>query len=115
MPLRFNPPAPLSIAALFEEEVNGLKREHEKLAAINAQAKELGYNFEGREDSLKILREVIARAREVLNHNNQRSEQVEPSENDFWLFIHHAATDYDIPVGVEKRTVVLEPFPKPTI
>ncbi len=58
MPIRLNPPERLSLADHFDKEATALQKEHKALAAHGRLAIAMGYNFEGREDTLSLLRQV---------------------------------------------------------
>lgn len=97
MPVRLNPPEPLSLAAHFADEQETLKNEHEALAALNLMAKGLGYNFEGRENTLSLLRTVDILARKWTNQSHNDVVQADVDEGFIRAAMRQVARDHNIP------------------
>ncbi len=96
MPIRLNPPAPLSLAAHFDAETKSLQQAQEILTAHNRLAKQLGFNFEGREDTLALLKRIDMLAHQWTAEVSDGVRQEKPDQKFVESAIHLVAHENDI-------------------
>ncbi len=92
----FNPPAPLSLAAHFDAQTKRLQEEYEILASHNHLAQPLGFNFEGREDTLALIKRIDMLARKFTTEVCDGVPQEKPDQKFVVSAIYLVAHENDI-------------------